>query len=195
MSNSCDPMDCSLPGSSVHGILQARILEWVAISFSGDLPNPGIKPRSPALQADSLPTELWEKPVIRWWLSHKFLKSDFLKKFCCCCSVANSCPTLYNPMDCSTLGSPVFHCLPEFPQIHVHWVCEAIQPSYSLPLPPPFAIFPSIRVLSDESALRIRQQKYWRFSISVSPSNEYSRLISFRITKGIYYIYYIFINI
>ena len=45
----CDPVDCSPPGSSVHGILQARILEWVAISFSRDLPNPGIKPRCPAL--------------------------------------------------------------------------------------------------------------------------------------------------
>ena len=57
MSDSCDPMVCSLSGSSVHGILQARILEWVAISFSEDLPNPGIKPRSPALQSDSLPAE------------------------------------------------------------------------------------------------------------------------------------------
>ena len=45
----CDPMVCSLPGSSVHGILQARILKWVAISFSGDIPNPGFKPMSPAL--------------------------------------------------------------------------------------------------------------------------------------------------
>ena len=54
----CDLMDCSLPGSSVRGILQTRILEWVAISFSrGDLPKPGIKHRSPALQADSLPSE------------------------------------------------------------------------------------------------------------------------------------------
>jgi len=51
----CDPVDCSPPGSSVHGILQARILEWVAMSFSNDLPNSGIKPRSPALQTDSLP--------------------------------------------------------------------------------------------------------------------------------------------
>ena len=50
-------MDYSLAGSSVHGIFQARILEWVAISFSGDLPHPGIKPGSPALQADSLPSE------------------------------------------------------------------------------------------------------------------------------------------
>ena len=49
----CDPMDCSLPGSSLRGILQARVLEWVAISSPGDLPNPGTEPGSPALQADS----------------------------------------------------------------------------------------------------------------------------------------------
>ena len=57
MSDSCDSMDCSLPGSSVRGILQARILEWVAIPSPGDLPDPGIEPRSPELQADSLLTE------------------------------------------------------------------------------------------------------------------------------------------
>ena len=61
----CNPMDCSLPGSSVYRILQARILEWVAISFSrGGLPNPGIEPESPALQADSLPSEPPGKPPI-----------------------------------------------------------------------------------------------------------------------------------
>ena len=54
----CDPVDCGPPGSSVHGILQARILEWVAMFPSpGDLPNPGIEPRSPALQAHSSLTE------------------------------------------------------------------------------------------------------------------------------------------
>ena len=53
----CDPMDFSLPGFSVHGIFQARMLEWVAIFFSGDLPNPGIEPGSPSLQADALPSE------------------------------------------------------------------------------------------------------------------------------------------
>ena len=62
----CDPMDCNQPGSSVHGILQARILEWVAMPFSrdppGDLSNPGIKPRSPTLQAGSVLTELSGKP-------------------------------------------------------------------------------------------------------------------------------------
>ena len=60
----CDPMDCSLPGSSAHGILQARIPEWVAISFSRDLSDPGIKPRSPALQADSLLSEPPGKPLL-----------------------------------------------------------------------------------------------------------------------------------
>ena len=48
----CNPIDCSPPGSSVYGILRARILEWVAIPFSMDLSDPGIKPGSPALQAD-----------------------------------------------------------------------------------------------------------------------------------------------
>ena len=58
----CDPMDCSPPGSCVHGIFQARILEWVVISFSRDLPDPGIKPGSPALQVDLLPSEPLGKP-------------------------------------------------------------------------------------------------------------------------------------
>ena len=53
----CDPTDCSLAGSFVHGILHTRMLEWVAIPSLGDCPNPGIEPGSPALQADSLPSE------------------------------------------------------------------------------------------------------------------------------------------
>jgi len=59
MSSLCDPTDCSLPGSSVHWILQARVLEWVAIPYSSpsDLPDPGTEPGSPALQADSLLSE------------------------------------------------------------------------------------------------------------------------------------------
>ena len=57
----CDPMDYSLPGSSVHSILQARLQEWVA---TGNLPNPGIKPRSPALQADSLSFATPGKPSL-----------------------------------------------------------------------------------------------------------------------------------
>ena len=60
----CDPMDCSPPGSSVHGILQARILEWVAIPFSRGSSHPGIKFTSPALQTDSLPSEPIGKPTL-----------------------------------------------------------------------------------------------------------------------------------
>ena len=56
-------MDCSPQGSSVPGILQAILLVWVAISLSRDLPDPGIRPGSPALQADSLPTETPRKPT------------------------------------------------------------------------------------------------------------------------------------
>ena len=63
-------MDCSPPGSSVRGILQERILEWVAIPFSQGFPNPGIKPRSPTLQADSLPSEPPGKPQMnRFYLN------------------------------------------------------------------------------------------------------------------------------
>ena len=59
----CDFMDCSPPGSSVYGVFQARILEWVASSFSWDLPEPGIEPGSPALQEISLPAEPPGKPL------------------------------------------------------------------------------------------------------------------------------------
>ena len=61
----CDPMDCSLPGSTVHGILQARILEWAAVPFSRDLPNPGTEHRSPTLKVDSLPSEHQGSPETR----------------------------------------------------------------------------------------------------------------------------------
>ena len=97
-----------------------------------------------------------------------------------CSSVAKSCLALCRSRYCSTLGFPVLHNLPEFAQTLVHWVTDAIQPSH--PLLPPSPAFPSIRVFSNELALRIRWPKYWSFSFSISPSNEYLGLISFRIT-------------
>ena len=98
------------------------------------------------------------------------------------CSVAQSCPTLYDPMECSTPGFPVLHHLPEFAQTHVHWVSDAIQPSHPLssPSPPAFNLSQH-QGFSSESVLLIRWPKYWSFSFSISPSNEYSGLISFRI--------------
>ena len=99
-----------------------------------------------------------------------------------CCSVAKSCPTLWDPVNFSTPGFSVLHSLPEFAQTHVHWVSDAIQPSHPhcplLLLP---SIFPSTRVFFNKLALCIRWPKYWSFSIS--PSNEYSGLISFRIDR------------
>ena len=97
-------------------------------------------------------------------------------------SAARLCPTLWDPMDCSTPGFPVHHQLLDLAQTHVHCVGDANQPSHSLlPLLLPPSIFHIIRVFSNESALRISWPKYWSFSFSISPSNEYSGLISFRI--------------
>ena len=99
-------------------------------------------------------------------------------------SVTQSYPTLCNPKDCSTTGLPVSHQLLELIQTHV---LESVMPSnhlilcHSLLVPP--SIFPSISVFSNESALHIRWPKYWSFSFNISPSNEYSGLISFRIDR------------
>ena len=96
-------------------------------------------------------------------------------------SVAQWCPTLCDHMDCSMPGLPVHHQLPEPAQTHVHLVGDAMQPSHPLssPSPPTFSLA-SIRVFSNESVLHIRWPKYWSFSFSISPSNEYSGMISFR---------------
>ena len=91
--------------------------------------------------------------------------------------ISDSC----DPMDCSTPGLPVHHQLLEFTQTHSHWASDAIQLSHPLsPLLLPSSIFLSIRVFSNESVLHIRWPKYWSFSFSISPSDEYSGLISFR---------------
>ena len=85
-------------------------------------------------------------------------------------------------MDCSKPGFPVHHQLPEFAQTQVHQVDDAIQPFHPLSSPSLLpSVFPSIRVFSNESVLHIRWPEYWSFSFSISPSNEYSGLISFRI--------------
>ena len=97
------------------------------------------------------------------------------------CSVAQSCPTLCNPMNRRTPGLPVYHQLPEFTQTHVHRVGDAIQPSHPLLSPSPPAPHPSQHQnLSNESTLLMRWPKYWSFSFSISPSNEHPGLISFR---------------
>ena len=99
----------------------------------------------------------------------------------CCCWVALSCPTLCNPMDCSTSGSSVFHYLLESAQIHFEPVMLSnhlilCHPLFLLP-----SILPGIRVFFNKWALHIMWPTYWSSSFSISPANEYSGFISFRI--------------
>ena len=119
-------MDCSLPGSSVYGILQAGILEWVAIPFSGIFPTQGSNPNLPYYRQ------------ILYDLSHQ--EAQIYYQFS---SVAQSCLALCDPMNRSTPGLPVHHQLPEFTQTHVHQVSDAIQPSPPLLSPSPPAPNPS----------------------------------------------------
>ena len=129
----CDslwPHGCSQPGSSILGTFQARILEWVAITF------------------------------FTYTHSVQFSSVQFS-------STAQSCLTLCDPMNHSTPALPVHQQLQEFTQTHVHRVGDAIQPSHPLSSPSPPAPIPlSIRVFSNESALRMRWPKYWSFSFS-----------------------------
>ena len=97
-------------------------------------------------------------------------------------SVAQLCPTLCDPMNCSTLGLPVHHHLPEFTQTHLH---RSVMPSSHLILCPPLFLLPpippSIRIFSKVSTLRMRWPNYWSLNFSISPSKEHPGLISFRI--------------
>ena len=95
--------------------------------------------------------------------------------------VAQSCPTLCNPMDWSMPGLPIHHQLPEFTQTHVHRVSDATQPSHSLSSPSP----PTFNLSQHQDFFQLvsssyQWPNYWSFSFSISPSNEYSGLISFR---------------
>ena len=135
-------MDCSPSGSSVHRILQARILEWVALPSSRGSSQPGIQPRSPACRQILYQLSLQGSPL------------------CPLSSVQFSRPVVsdsFDPVDCSTPGLPVHHQLPEFTQTHVHRVGDAIQSSHPLssPSPPSFNLS-QFRVFSNESVLHIR---------------------------------------
>ena len=98
----------------------------------------------------------------------------------CCCLVALLCPTLYDPMDCSTPDLPVPHHLQEFAQVHVHCVGDATQPSHPLMPSSPSALNFS-QDFSNESSVHIKWAKYWSFSFSISPSSEYSGSVSLKI--------------
>ena len=100
----------------------------------------------------------------------------------CCCLVTQLCQTLCDPMNCSMPDSSVLHYLPEFDQIHVHWVSDAIQPLNPLPPPSPFAFNLSwYQDLFQWVSSSHQVAKYWSFSFSSHSSNEYLGLIFFRI--------------
>ena len=149
MSDSCDPVDCSLPGSSVHEILQTRIMELVAMPSSrGSFLTQGSNPCLLFLlhwQVGSLPPVPLGKPNDRC---------------CCCCSVVQLCPTLCDPMDCNMPIFPIPSHLPEFTQVHVHCIGDAIQPSHSLmPSSPLRSTFPSIRNFSNKLSVSIKHRQ------------------------------------
>ena len=111
----------------------------------------------------------------------ELLKKQFYR-ICCCCSVIQSCPSLSDPMHCSTPGFPVLHCLLEFAPTHVHWVGDTIQPSHPVPFfsscPQSFpasASFPVSQLFTSGG------QSAGASAFSISPSNEFSGLISFSI--------------
>ena len=112
----------------------------------------------------------------------KFIGNAIINASNCHHFSCSSYPTICDPMDCSTPDFPVHHQLMEFAQAHVHWVSDAIQPSHLLLSPSVLrpSIFPSIRVFPNESVFPIRWPKYYNFSLSISLSNEYPRMISFR---------------
>ena len=148
---------------SIHGVSQVALVAENLPANAGDAKDVGSIPglgRSPEYEiATSFSILAWKIP----WTEEPVVES-----------------TLRVPMDCSTPGFPVLHYFLEFAQTHVCCVNDAISPSNLILCRPLLllpSIFPSIRIFPKESVLHIRWPKYWSFSFSISPSNEYSGLI------------------
>ena len=147
----CDAMDGSPPGSPIPGILQARTLEWVAISFSNAW-KWKVKVKSPSrvrLLATPWIAAYQALPPMGFSRQEYWSGVPLPVSLSCCTyipqfsSVTQSCPVFCDPMNRSTPGLPVHHHLPEFTQTHVHRVGDAIQPSHPLSSPSPPAPNPS----------------------------------------------------
>ena len=166
-----------LPGGTVVKSLATNAGEANDV---GSMPGSG---RSPGVgNGKPLQYSCQENSRGAWWATvHGVTKgrTQLSMHACTCCSVTKSYPTLWDPMDCSqaplsTLSQSLLKFMPtESVMLYYYLIL-----SFPLPLP---SIFPSIRVFSNELAICIRWPKYWSFSVSISPSNEYSGLISFRI--------------
>ena len=121
-------------------------------------------------------------PILQWLTVTRVSNIDLLNFIQSIVAQLHSRVQLCNSTDYSRPGFPVLHHLQEVAQTHVYWVNEAIQLSHPFLPPSPLpSIFPSTKVFSNESALCIRWPQDWSFSFNISPSNEHSGLISFRI--------------
>ena len=155
------PMDCSPPGSSVYGILQVSILEWVALYSPGELPDPWVEPRSPALQADSLPAKPSGKPLapskwgIKLFIVQIFcLLTQVIKLNKCkiyvltillfyilhTCLVTQLCRTFCDPMDCIACQAPLFMGFSR----QEYWSGLPFPPPEDLPNPGIIPVSPSL---------------------------------------------------
>ena len=171
----CDslrPMNYSMSGCPVHGIFEARILEWVAITFPGDISNPGIEPGSPAVQADSVPYEQYclGLPLT---LSHLKISLQFS-------SITQSYLTVTPRTAAHQASLSITNSWSSLKFMSIGLVMPYKHLILCCPLLLPPLIFPRIRIFSNESALHIGWPKYWSFSFNIGPSSEYSGLISFR---------------
>ena len=159
-------MDCSPPGSSVHGIFQARILEWVVISFSKGSSGP----------MDRTHVSYIGRQILHHWTTWEAL--------CLALSSVQLLSHIWLFVTPWTVTRQVSLSITNSRSLLILMSIELVMPSTHLILCHPLlllpSLFPSIRVFSNESVLRIRWPKYWSFSFSICPSNEYSELISFR---------------
>ena len=157
----CDPIDGSPPGSPVPGILQARTMEWVAISFCAHLP-PVFPKQALTPTPETLPGRItWAVSSVQSLSRVQLFATPWTVARQASLSIANSW-SLLKLMSIESV-MPSSHLI----------LCHSL---FLLP-----SIFPSIRVFSSESVLCNKWPKYWSFSFNISPSNEYSGLISFRL--------------
>ena len=163
----CDPMDCSLPSSSVCGIFQARILEWVAISSS---------------RRSSQPRDWTHVSCI---LAGRFFTTEPPGKYLCDLGSVQLLSRVWLFATAWTAARQASRSITNSQSLLKLMSSKLMMPSNHLIICCPLlllpSIFPSIKVFSGESVLCIRWPKYWSFSFTISPSNEYSGWISFRI--------------
>ena len=168
-SSSCQhlPTHCTISSSKVYWI-------WLQ-SFASSTRFSGLSSRQLTTTSSSISTTFCRENASITSKGQKMLFRSLSNHVFCCFSVTKLCPTLCNPLACSTPDFPVLHYLLEFAQTHVRWVSDAIQPSHPLSHPfPPAPYLSQCQGLFQWVSCCIRWMKYGSFNLSISPSNEYS---------------------